>query len=122
MKRIFLNDINYETARRGLCSRTPVPPEIEERVKVILEEVRTGGDRAVAEFLERFDGVRLDPSCFRVTEEEIREAERLVSPAERRAAWHLRQAVQDIASSHAEDSRRRRHFPHGIHGRGHCDP
>ena len=57
MKRILLKDANYGRERKALCSRMPVPPEIEERVRQIVAAVSDRGDKAIAEFLEKFDGV-----------------------------------------------------------------
>jgi len=42
----------------------------------ILRRVREGGDRALAELTLRFDGVKLSPRRFRVTEKEICQAEK----------------------------------------------
>ncbi len=45
---------------------------VEESVKAIIDDVMTRGDKAAAEYTERFDGAKLD--CFEVTKEEIDEA------------------------------------------------
>lgn len=74
----------------------------EAAVAEILEAVRTGGDRALLDYTERFDGVRPDPLL--VTERELDAAMDAVGPAllgtmERAAArieaFHRRQVRQD---------------------------
>ncbi|NPD91298.1 histidinol dehydrogenase [Xylanibacter muris] len=49
-----------------------------ENVSAILSEIRKRGDEAVKEYEEMFDGIR--PEQLAVTEKEMAEAERLVSP------------------------------------------
>lgn len=69
--------------------------ELGATVRTVLERVRMGGDEAVKEYEHTFDKVQLD--SLAVTEEEMDEAERLVSP-ELRAA--LEQAHSNIAKFH----------------------
>jgi histidinol dehydrogenase len=64
-------------------------------VKNILEDVRQNGDRAVAAYSEKFDGVIL--SHFTVTPEEMDEAEQLVSEALKAA---IRLAAANIEKFH----------------------
>jgi len=99
MKLVFLNDAGYDRERKALCTRTPVPAEIEERVRKIVAEVAERGDKAIAEFLEKFDGVKLTPARFRVSDQEILEAEKQVQPRERRA---IALALRHIRSFAAE--------------------
>ena len=46
-------------AYRKLVRRSPVTTEIQDQVSAILGSVRDGGDRALRELTERYDGVRL---------------------------------------------------------------
>jgi histidinol dehydrogenase len=57
--------------------------ELHSVVSEVLQKVKSGGDKAVIEYEEKFDKVRLD--SILVTKEEIMEAERLVSPELRSA-------------------------------------
>ena len=66
-----------------------------EYVKNILEDVRLNGDRAVAAYSERFDKVALNH--FEVVQQEIDEAERLVSQALKDA---MRLAAANIETFH----------------------
>ncbi len=82
--------------------RRPADGPVEE-VRAIIEQVRTGGDRALIELTRRFDGVELESltvspdavaaSLERVTEP-VREA--LEAAAARVAAYHARQLPADF--------------------------
>ena len=65
-------------------------------VRTILDRVKTEGDRAVLAYEEQFDKVKL--SALAVTEEEIREAETLISEELKNA---IRLAKQNIETFHA---------------------
>jgi histidinol dehydrogenase len=77
--------------------RTAFYPEIENRVRVILEQVRQQGDEALFELTARFDKVDLRSTGLRVTEAEFVEAESLVDDAFRAA---LRVAIDNITEFH----------------------
>ncbi len=64
----------------------------ERRVQRIVDEVRTGGDRALARFARRFDHVS---GPIEVTAEEMRDGAARVDPAVRRA---IKQAAANIAT------------------------
>lgn len=77
-----------------------LPAEIEQTVGGILEEIRTGGDAALFEQTERFDGVRLDAASVQVRSGEVEAAYAALAPASLEAiktaisrvrAFHLRQ-------------------------------
>lgn len=74
-----------------------IAPEAAEQARRVLEEVRRGGDRAVARFTRRFNGARLDPARFRVGDDEIAEARAQVSPAVRRAIADVLRRVRRFA-------------------------
>ena len=46
-------------------------PVIEERARAIVDAVKAGGDAALLEFIERFDGARLTAEQLRVTQAEL---------------------------------------------------
>ncbi|PTL36071.1 histidinol dehydrogenase [Candidatus Methylomirabilis limnetica] len=77
-----------------------MPVEVEQAVRDILEEIRTGGDAALFDLTQRFDGVRLDATSVQVGPGEIDEAYAALAPASLEAlktaasrirAFHLRQ-------------------------------
>ena len=74
--------MNVDTLRETVCR--------------VLDDVKTGGDRAVMAYEKQFDHVELE--CLAVTEEEMDEAERLVSPELKDA---LRLAHDNIGKFHA---------------------
>ncbi len=60
-----------------------VPPEIEETVRQIIRDVRSGGDAALIDCTERYDSVRLSPEQLEISKEEIADAASLLSPQHR---------------------------------------
>jgi histidinol dehydrogenase len=52
-------------------TRDEIRPGLEEEVRAILGEVRTGGDEAVVSLTERFDGAELTPEQLRVEPREL---------------------------------------------------
>ena len=64
-------------------------------VEQILSEVKEGGDRSVAEILERFDGVRLRPREFRIEPSELAAGFRRLAPVDCGA---MRDALKNIES------------------------
>ncbi len=50
--------------------------ELYEKVQGILDKIQASGDKALEEFTEKFDGIKLN--SIRVTTEEIKEAEKLI--------------------------------------------
>ncbi len=71
----------------GLAAAIPRPPSEStfpsDEVRAILDEVRTGGDAAVRDLTERFDGVVLDSAA--VAPDEIAIAREAITPELRRA-------------------------------------
>ena len=79
-----------------LCRPTEGNEDIEASVKAIIDEVRKGGDKALLDLSERFDGSR--PSSLFVSEEEMEEVERMI-PAKLRDA--IDRARDNIYAFHA---------------------
>ena len=67
-------------------SRPGIDARAEEVARPVLEDIRTRGDRAVTEYVERFDRVKLSATRFRVTPAEIEDARRHVDTAFKKAA------------------------------------
>lgn len=80
----------------------PLPAEVEQSARAILESVRTGGDAALFEQAARLDGVRLDAGSVRVASEEIREAHSALAPASLEA---LKTAASRIRAFHQRQLR-----------------
>lgn len=87
MKRLDVQDdatyqaaVDYITARSAPGETDAIIRDKMEAARAIVDAVRLRGDDAVAEFTERFDGVRLDPSQFEITREELDAAPAAVDP------------------------------------------
>ncbi len=88
---------NLRALRAGRALQTT--DGVAEKVREIVDMVRTGGDGALCRLTARFDGVELTPERLRVSEEELAAAYRQVEPEflaavraarERIAAFHRR--------------------------------
>lgn len=93
MKTIRGAEFTEELLQRDDSSQPDL--EFDRNVLSIIDTVRAHGDKAVLDYTARFDGVQLD--ALIVTEEEIAEAEQLVTEDFYRA---LRAAKQRISSYH----------------------
>ena len=69
----------------NFLARSAFPEEAEKAASEVLAAIRTEGDAAVAHYVEKFEGARLTPKRFRVTEKELAAAEAAVSPDLKRA-------------------------------------
>ena len=78
------------------------PPEVEETVVRVLEEVKRRGDAAVAAFTREFDQVELAPGRFRVPPAALETAGEALNPDLRRA---LEEAAANIRSFHRRQRR-----------------
>jgi len=82
---------------RLVADRASAAPDVERAVAQILAAVRARGDEAVRDYVERFDGVSLEPAAFRIRAAEIAAAVERV-PAAARAALDL--AAERITAHH----------------------
>jgi histidinol dehydrogenase len=98
-------DVNFEAAFASfLASKREVSPDIDERVRAIIADVRSRGDEALIEYTRRFDQLDLTSVGIRLDEAAIRAARRDCDPATldalllakaRIEAYHLRQLPKD---------------------------
>ena len=65
--------------------RSAFPEEAEKAAAEVLAAIRREGDAAVARYVAKFEGAKLSPRDFRVTDAELAAAEAQVPPAMRRA-------------------------------------
>ena len=82
---------------------------IEASVRAIVDSVRLEGDRAVARFTKKFDGITLQPSRFRISEDDVRSSYESLAPKSLRA---LRRAHRKIIAFH------KKHLRHSWISRG----
>jgi histidinol dehydrogenase len=67
--------------------------EKDKQLDAILEEVNKRGDEAVAEYTEKFDGVKLTPEQFRISEAELQEAHKAI---DKKLLKSIRQAIKNV--------------------------
>ena len=77
-------------------------PTIATSVKKIIDDVREQGDKALLQYTEKFDKVRLSPSKLKVDEREIKEAYKKL---EKNQVTALKKAATNIAKFHKEQLR-----------------
>ena len=65
--------------------RSAFPEEAEKAAAEVLSAIRAEGDAAVGRYVEKFEGAKLTPRRFRVTDAELSAAEAQVPPALKRA-------------------------------------
>lgn len=76
-----LNEIKPEYRLKIMRrSRTDIT-EIKKQVAPLIEDVKRRGDDAVLEYMEKFDGIKLNATRLRVSEQEIKEAYKNTAPA-----------------------------------------
>jgi histidinol dehydrogenase len=98
--------------RRLLAPSSLFDPVIEEQTRVLVEAVRTGGDQALVELTERFDGARLTTDQFAVSQAEFMAAS-LQADASLRAA--LAETTRNV-EAFAKRSRRKNWTMRNSHG------
>lgn len=67
------------------------------QVSSIIEDVRVRGDEALIDYARRFDGVELQPSAFRVSEEALR---RSAAKVDKEVVAALRVAIKNVRAFH----------------------
>jgi histidinol dehydrogenase len=67
--------------------------EKDKQLDAVLDEVGQRGDEAVAEFTEKFDGVKLNPEQFRISENELNDANKTINKGLLKS---VRQAIKNV--------------------------
>ena len=99
MRIIKLEEETKKNILEDLLKRSPASyGEFEQRVNDIVCNVKENGDKAIFEYTEKFDGVKIDASSIKVTEEEIKEAYEQVSEE---LLEIIRKALKNIENYHA---------------------
>lgn len=99
MRIIKLEEETKKNILEDLLKRSPNSyGEFESRVTDIVNNVKTNGDKALFEYTEKFDGVKICSDCIKVTEEEVKEAYEEVSDE---LLGIIRKALKNIESYHA---------------------
>ena len=79
--------------------RSAFPDEAEKAAAEVLAAIRAEGDAAVARYVAKFEGARLAPARFRVTEAELDAAEAQVAPALKRAVKDAHRRVMKFSKA-----------------------
>ncbi|MGA2677693.1 MAG: histidinol dehydrogenase [Sedimentisphaerales bacterium] len=79
--------------RLAVIRATHFDGEKERQLDAILEEVKKRRDEAIAEFTEKFDGVKLTPEQFRIPEEELQEAHKAI---DKKLLKSIRLAIKNV--------------------------
>lgn len=75
MRIVELNEDSIKDILANLIKRSPSQfTEQEQAVNDILQNIRENGDKALFEYTEKFDGVKINEKNIKVTQEEIEEA------------------------------------------------
>ncbi|PZP51798.1 MAG: histidinol dehydrogenase [Pseudopedobacter saltans] len=90
----------FKNPDRSTWAELTQRPEIDNRsltelVKNVLDDVKSNGDKAILNYTEKFDGVRLDSML--VSDEELKEAETLLSMSLKSS---IKQAAENIRTFH----------------------
>ncbi len=98
MKTLRYDQPDFARAVAEACAASSLfDPQVEERVRAIIEDVRVRGDDALVELTERFDRVKLKPSEFRVTgkpEKPALELARAIASAHKNVAAFAERSVR----------------------------
>ena len=116
MRVLSYRDRGYRKFVDSLDRRAEPSRELEETVAGIVDEVRKKGDRALIEFTRKFDGAKLSPGSLFVSEEEFAEAEKLVTPATKRAIRASRRNIHAFARESLRKDWKRRNAEGAVVG------
>jgi len=97
MQVIRHHQADFQARLTALLKRPRFDPAVEQAAAEILQEVRDGGDAAVAGLVQRFEHVTLTPAEFAVTPAEFAAAARQVAPADRQAIRNAHRQLADFA-------------------------
>jgi len=85
MKVLSYKDSGYARFVKKLDRRAVPAPDLRDLVAGIIEDVQKRGNKALFEYTEKFDKLKLTPKTLFVTEAEIAEAEAQVEPSVKKA-------------------------------------
>ncbi|MFQ5597787.1 MAG: histidinol dehydrogenase [Nitrospiria bacterium] len=104
MKKFHYKDKPFNRAFQKVVNRLdPGGGNLDNRVRNILDDVRTGGDRAVIRYTGQFDRLKLTPRTLRVTKEAIASAYKSADP---KVVGSLRYAAKRITVFHRKQQQK----------------
>jgi histidinol dehydrogenase len=92
---------NIYLSKTGMSHFGLGPKHVKNRQEVeqILRDVVASGDEAVVEYTEKFDGVKLTPAQFRITEEDLKKAHNEI---DKDLLKSIRQAIENVRKYQTE--------------------
>jgi len=98
MKKLSYSDSPaFREALARFCAQTGAGGDVSEVVSSVLADVKSGGDKAVLEYSEKFDRARLSAEGLRIEPAEMKAAVKTLSSAERAA---IREAIASVKEFH----------------------
>ncbi len=85
--------VRFGLNRAAVVVTTHLDSEKNRQLDAILEDVTNRGDEAVAEYTEKFDGVKLTPKQFRIPEAELIAAHKAI---DKKLLKSIRQAIKNV--------------------------
>lgn len=103
MRIVKLTEKEKNNILENLLKRSPNQySKFEDTVNDIIENVRANKDKALFEYTEKFDGVKITEETFKVTDEEIEEA---YTKVDERLIEIIRKALVNIRDYHQKQVR-----------------
>ena len=93
MKMLDYRQKDFAAELDVIYNRPSYPASIEEAVRTMVDTVRREGDQALVRYALEFDKVKLAPSEFKVSDEEIAQAEKSL---DRTAKSAIRSALKNV--------------------------
>ncbi len=99
MKKILFSSRNFWKTLKTFCAAAEVPSALRSNVSMVIEEVRSDGDKAVRKFVRKFDRADLKPAHFQVLPQELERAARRLNQSTRAA---IRESLKCVGNFHKE--------------------
>ena len=91
----FSNSSKFFDALGTFCSDAIVSEEVSSKVASVLSDIKAHGDKAVLKYTKQFDGATLTAGAMRVRPADLKNAEKILSVADRRS---IRQSISMVKS------------------------
>jgi histidinol dehydrogenase len=103
MKTIHMKDRKFSSIFKKVLNRLDLGEgAVDKTVRKILNDVREQGDKAVLQYTEKFDRLKLTPSQIRITPEQIKQAYRKTDP---KVVESLKYAASRITAFHEKQKK-----------------
>lgn len=93
----FSNSSQFFDGLNTFCSGVATPQDVSGKVAAILADIKGRGDAAALEYTEKFDGAKLTTNKLRVRPEELKDAVKTLSTADRSS---IRESIAMVKDFH----------------------